>query len=256
MNLLIVLLLISTSSFAALDPNMPRAGMYKIMSMDGSISNDFSNVKQTIDSETGDITVTYSSQGRTVTKKFAGNGSQQQCIRYNPNGSMVMPSGKGVCVGKPGVRQGNTTVSKADCEGMSMVMTMRKLQEDIYEQKTKVEMKNSASGMPAMGLPNEQMMEKMIAAQPPEKRAELRKQMAAMYSPEAKAKMNAQLKEVEAMRIQQEKEMEQELAKATSPEEKAQLQQSLNMMKSARAPGKTYQTYDSSYMLVRIGDCK
>lgn len=122
---------LSFSTFAeSADPNVPRSGLYKWeIKADSTDAN--GSVKSHGDS-TGAQTNVYKSNGKEVTKSYAGGETKELCI----DTSKSVPGMAGTHGCKPSgqpVRNGNVTTASSDCMGMKISTENKKISDNVYE---------------------------------------------------------------------------------------------------------------------------
>lgn len=132
---------IFTSVFAAspVDPNMPRAGLYKWEMKAVSQHDQDTTIKSKVN-ETGATTRKVESNGKSSTQQYAGDGTTKEvCIDYSKTGGDAQKMMANCKARKP-VRNGNTTTASSVCNGIKTVVHHTKINDNVYETKSEIEM--------------------------------------------------------------------------------------------------------------------
>ena len=147
-NQLLLALFISTLSLpvfsAEVDPNTPRAGLYRY-EMKAVSKHDSGNT--TIKSDTdsaGNYKQTMDSNGRTVNKMQGQEQGKEICIDPTKGDPAQKQKMMANCktIGKP-VRTGNTTVATSECSGIKTTVWNTKVSDNVYETRSEISMAGS-----------------------------------------------------------------------------------------------------------------
>jgi hypothetical protein len=129
-------------SAAPLDPNMPRAGLYKWeMKTDSQHETANTNIKTKSD-ETGATTYKASSNGKEYNRQYAGGKPAERCIDYSKMSGAGMQKMANCKAGTP-VKTATSTKTSSVCNGMTVTVENKKISDDVYEVSSEVDMRGS-----------------------------------------------------------------------------------------------------------------
>jgi hypothetical protein len=137
-----VLSVLSFPAFSAADPNMPRDGLYTWKMKTESDHKEVNTKVISKSDNTGATTDTYTKDGKSETRNYAGGAPQTRCIDTSKLGSGMEKKAGCTVLGKP-ERGPNSTKATSVCSGMKITVENKKVSENVYEVSSEIDMKGT-----------------------------------------------------------------------------------------------------------------